>query len=64
MLGALLLPLSAAAEPTPRSFTVANDEFVKDGAPVQLRSGSLHYFRVPQPYWEDSSMPCAARTFD
>merc|ERR1712100_1008728 len=24
-----------------------------DGLPFNLRSGSLHYFRVPQTYWRD-----------
>jgi hypothetical protein len=35
-----------------RSFTVKNDTFVKDGDPYTLRSGSLHYFRVPPEYLE------------
>ena len=30
-----------------------NDSFVKDGKPFNLRSGSLHYFRVPAAYWQD-----------
>eukprot|EP00927_Polykrikos_kofoidii_P040383 TRINITY_DN34535_c0_g1_i1.p1 TRINITY_DN34535_c0_g1~~TRINITY_DN34535_c0_g1_i1.p1 ORF type:complete len:642 (+),score=71.91 TRINITY_DN34535_c0_g1_i1:57-1982(+) len=38
---------------TARSFTVQNDMFVKDGDPFNIRSGSLHYFRVPKPYWRD-----------
>jgi len=36
-----------------RSFEISNDAFVKDGNPLVLRSGSLHYFRVPPTYWQD-----------
>eukprot|EP00931_Biecheleriopsis_adriatica_P115647 TRINITY_DN91414_c0_g1_i1.p1 TRINITY_DN91414_c0_g1~~TRINITY_DN91414_c0_g1_i1.p1 ORF type:complete len:666 (-),score=75.36 TRINITY_DN91414_c0_g1_i1:451-2388(-) len=36
-----------------RSFNIENDAFVKDGEPIKLRSGSLHYFRVPKAYWRD-----------
>lgn len=36
-----------------RSFAIKDDSFVKDGQPFTLRSGSLHYFRVPPAYWED-----------
>ena len=30
-----------------------NDQFMQDGAPVQLRAGCIHYSRVPLEYWED-----------
>ncbi|KAH9366334.1 hypothetical protein HPB48_006214 [Haemaphysalis longicornis] len=38
-----------------RSFTVdyENNQFLKDGQPFRYVSGSLHYFRVPKPYWKD-----------
>lgn len=36
-----------------RAFTIKDDAFVKDGEPFTVRAGSLHYFRVPQPYWRD-----------
>lgn len=36
-----------------RSFKIANDTFLKDDAPFNVRSGSLHYFRVPAAYWRD-----------
>jgi beta-galactosidase len=26
-------------------------DFIRDGGPVQIRSGELHYFRIPRPYW-------------
>jgi hypothetical protein len=53
----LLTPFLAfvlvSGAPPSRSFTIANDTFLKDGKPFTLRSGSLHYFRVPQAYWRD-----------
>lgn len=33
-------------------FTVADDHFRIDGAPVRLLSGALHYFRVHEAQWE------------
>lgn len=29
------------------------DQFYLDGAPFQIVSGSIHYFRVPPEYWDD-----------
>ncbi|XP_025202650.1 beta-galactosidase-like [Melanaphis sacchari] len=29
------------------------NEFIKDGNVFRYVSGSLHYFRVPRPYWRD-----------
>ena len=52
-LKAALLLLSTVTTTMARSFTIANDSFIKDGQPFQLRSGSLHYFRVPPAYWVD-----------
>ena len=34
-------------------FVVDDDRFVRDGRPFVLRSGSLHYARVPRAYWRD-----------
>ena len=31
-----------------RQFTIEDDRFVKDGEPFVLRSGSVHYSRVPR----------------
>lgn len=36
-----------------RSFAIANDQFLRDGRPMQLRAGCIHYSRVPVEYWED-----------
>eukprot|EP00795_Rhopilema_esculentum_P014374 gene14374-5422_t len=39
----------------PRSFTIdyQNNCFLKDGQPFRYISGGMHYFRVPEFYWED-----------
>lgn len=35
------------------TFSIENDTFVVDGAPLQIKSGSIHYSRVPRAYWHD-----------
>ncbi|NLC58725.1 MAG: beta-galactosidase [Armatimonadetes bacterium] len=35
------------------TFTIEGDQFVRDGEPLRLLSGEIHYFRVPRPYWAD-----------
>lgn len=37
----------------PRRFEAAPDGFRLDGRPFVIRSGSMHYPRVPRPYWLD-----------
>lgn len=34
-------------------FKVENDQFVRNGVPVRIISGELHYFRIPSMYWVD-----------
>ena len=29
------------------------ERFYLDGEPFTIRSGAIHYFRVPRPYWRD-----------
>ena len=48
---AILLP--ATAQSQPRTFTSRADQFLLDGAPFLIRSGEMHYPRVPRPYWRD-----------
>jgi beta-galactosidase len=54
---ALILALAAApaAGQTPKAhaFTVQGDQFNLDGQPFVIRSGELHYPRVPREYWRD-----------
>ena len=35
------------------SFTYKEDKFYLSGAPFIVRSGAVHYFRVPKEYWHD-----------
>eukprot|EP01050_Picozoa_sp_SAG11_P007003 SAG11_NODE_569_length_8458_cov_5.574231_6_plen_272_part_00 len=35
------------------SFKIQDDRFLRDGKSTQIRSGSLHYSRVPPQYWQD-----------
>jgi hypothetical protein len=52
LVGAHAGPAKSALGATP-SFTIAHDAFLKDGEPFNLRSGSIHYSRVPAAYWTD-----------
>ncbi len=36
-----------------RSITIAGSQFVRNGKPYQVISGSIHYPRVPREYWRD-----------
>ncbi|MGA2196321.1 MAG: beta-galactosidase family protein [Bryobacteraceae bacterium] len=47
------LALPALAQPKARSFSWKGDQFLLDGAPFLIRSGEMHYPRVPRPYWRD-----------
>lgn len=48
------MPAPPAPSPVPsKGFLVQRDSFWKDGERFNLRSGSLHYFRVPREYWRD-----------
>jgi hypothetical protein len=55
----LLLAAVTAVSAAPASFVIKDDAFVKDGQPFTLRSGSLHYFRVPPQYWAGRTGCCA-----
>ncbi|KAG0494242.1 hypothetical protein HPP92_005236 [Vanilla planifolia] len=46
------LPLGFRKEKI-NSFKIDNDMFWKDGEPIHLIGGDLHYFRVLPKYWED-----------
>ncbi|KAF9616972.1 hypothetical protein IFM89_033042 [Coptis chinensis] len=35
------------------TFEIENDKFWKDGQPLQIIGGDLHYFRIVPEYWED-----------
>lgn len=33
--------------------TIKGDQFIRDGKPYQILSGSIHFQRIPQAYWRD-----------
>jgi beta-galactosidase len=35
------------------TFAIQGDQFLLDGEPFQIRSGEIHYNRVPRAYWRD-----------
>ncbi len=37
-----------------------NNQFLKDGSPFRYISGSIHYQRIPNPYWRDRLMKMKA----
>ena len=45
----------AAAKPaaTKHTFGIEGDRFVLDGKPFVIRSGEMHYARIPREYWRD-----------
>jgi beta-galactosidase len=51
------VPLLAApfvkATPASHTFGVEGEHFLLDGKPLVIRSGAMHYPRVPRPYWRD-----------
>eukprot|EP00928_Gymnodinium_smaydae_P016896 TRINITY_DN16409_c0_g3_i1.p1 TRINITY_DN16409_c0_g3~~TRINITY_DN16409_c0_g3_i1.p1 ORF type:complete len:674 (-),score=105.15 TRINITY_DN16409_c0_g3_i1:230-2251(-) len=49
----LALAVSLIGSADAREFKIQNDVFMKDGQPFTLRSGDLHYFRIPPAYWRD-----------
>ncbi|HTV83579.1 MAG TPA: glycoside hydrolase family 35 protein [Acidobacteriaceae bacterium] len=56
------LPLSAsdARAQARHTATVGHGYFILDGKPVQIISGSIHYARVPRPYWRDRLLKAKA----
>ena len=50
---ATALALPALAQQKPHTFSYRGEQFLLDGAPFLIRSGEMHYPRVPRPYWRD-----------
>lgn len=36
-----------------RAFTIKDNQFLLDGTSFNIRSGSIHYWRLPEAYWRD-----------
>ncbi len=47
------VPAFAGAKTPVHSFTAARGQFLLDGKPFQIISGSMHYERIPRAYWRD-----------
>jgi beta-galactosidase len=47
------LALPALAQQQQHTFTTRGEQFLLDGQPFLIRSGEMHYPRVPRPYWRD-----------
>jgi beta-galactosidase len=47
------LALPALAQQKTRTFAAGSDAFLLDGQPFLIRSGEMHYPRVPREYWRD-----------
>lgn len=51
---ALFLTISGCSSPTPsHSFRIADGNFLYDEKPIQIRSGEMHYPRIPEEYWDN-----------
>jgi beta-galactosidase len=48
-----LTSLAAMAAPAKHVFKVDGDHFSLDGKPFVIRSGEMHYQRIPRQYWPD-----------
>ena len=44
---------TAFAQSPKHAFAIDGERFLLDGKPLQIRSGELHYPRVPREYWHD-----------
>ena len=50
---ALLGSAPAMAQPAGHTFAIRGDRFHLDGKPFVIRSGEMHYARIPREYWRD-----------
>ena len=51
--GGELAPCGGSAQAASHTFGYKGEHFLLDGEPFLIISGSMHYARVPQPYWRD-----------
>lgn len=48
-----VVPLAAQTPAAAHTFQVEGHQFLLDGKPFQIISGSIHYTRIPRAYWRD-----------
>src|SRR5579863_4119206 len=53
LLPVLLAVMAAAPKPGGHTFGWQGEQFLLDGKPFVIRSGEMHYPRVPRAYWRD-----------
>ena len=56
MLALLALPTApshAATTAADRGITIGGNQFIRNGKPYQILSGSIHFQRIPRAYWRD-----------
>src|SRR5579863_10045214 len=53
LLPVLLAVMAAAPKPGGHTFGWQGEQFLLDGKPFVIRSGEMHYPRVPREYWRD-----------
>lgn len=57
----MILPLALLVVSAPaHTFTWKGTDFLLDGQPFQIRSGELHYNRIPRAYWKDRLLKAKA----
>lgn len=47
-----------------KTFSISKEDFLLDGEPFRILSGSLHYFRIPRAYWKDRLLKMKACGFN
>ena len=60
LLAALLLVQPSCQPSKKGTFEVGNREFLLNGEPFVVKSGEMHYPRIPQPYWKQRLEMCRA----
>jgi beta-galactosidase len=53
MLGGVAVAAGQASQSSRHTFGIQGSSFVYDGKPIQIRSGEMHYPRIPREYWRD-----------
>ena len=64
LLSVILSAANGVPSPRSRSFGIENNTFVRDGTPMQILSGELHYSRIHPEYWRDRLMRMKALGFN
>ncbi len=47
-----------------KTFSISKEDFLLDGEPFRILSGSVHYFRIPRAYWKDRLLKMKACGFN